>query len=313
VSPRLWLLFASQRLLSGALAFAVARWRVVMSSRIRRIAALAAVGLLLGMLTTPSGPARGGAQAPALASTRRTPAATATRLRGPDPAPPAPSPATTHSTRPAGSPAPPAAPPGAGPRMPPSGGVYRTTGSPMVALTFDDGPSPKWTPRVLQVLRQYRVRATFCLIGIEVAAHPALVAQIARDGHTLCNHTMRHDMHLATRSAAAIRADMAATSALITKASGGVRPRYFRAPGGRWSSAVVATARSLGMAALGWNVDPQDWLKPPAAHTVGVVRSRCRPGSIVLLHDAGGDRSQTFKAVTTLVPYLRSRYRLAPL
>jgi peptidoglycan/xylan/chitin deacetylase (PgdA/CDA1 family) len=166
---------------------------------------------------------------------------------------------------------------------------------------------------VLSLLRTYRVKATFCLVGAQVRAHPALVRQIVREGHTLCNHTMRHDEHLRSKSAQRIAADLAQTSTLIKSASGGVAPKYFRAPGGNWSTRITAVASSQHMVSLGWAVDPQDWRRPPAARIIANVEHSTRAGSVILMHDAGGNRAQTVTALRTLLPYLRARYRLVSL
>jgi peptidoglycan/xylan/chitin deacetylase (PgdA/CDA1 family) len=189
--------------------------------------------------------------------------------------------------------------------------LHRTTGGPGVALTFDDGPDPYWTPRFLELLRRYRVKATFCVLGYRAGAYPELVRQIVREGHTLCNHTMRHDLHLRERSPQHVAADLQQANALIAAASG-VTPRYFRAPGGNWSPMIVATARQLGMAPLHWAVDPQDWRRPPPYRIVLNVRKNTRPGSI-LLHDGGGDRAGTYTALVQLLPELRRRFKLVPL
>jgi peptidoglycan/xylan/chitin deacetylase (PgdA/CDA1 family) len=199
------------------------------------------------------------------------------------------------------------------PLLKPASTPYRHTGSRAVALTFDDGPDPRWTPQVLALLRQYHIKATFCLIGVKVKAHPKLVRKIAADGHTLCNHTMRHDEKLKTKSQAAIDADLRATSALITKASGGVRPTYFGAPAGNWSGVIVSVARKQGMASIGWGVDPRDWSKPPTHTIIARVRAGLAPGVIVLMHDGGGDRSRTVAACKVLLPELTSKYRLTRL
>ena len=203
--------------------------------------------------------------------------------------------------------------PGSKPLLKPSSTPYRHTGNSAVALTFDDGPDPRWTPQVLSLLRRYHVKATFCLIGVEVKAHPNLVRKIAADGHTLCNHTMRHDQKLKTKSRSAIDADLRATSALITRASGGVKPKYFRAPAGNWSGVIVSVARKQGMASIGWSVDPRDWAKPPSSTIVSRVRAGVAPGAIVLMHDGGGDRSRTVAACKVLLPKLTSKYRLTRL
>lgn len=199
------------------------------------------------------------------------------------------------------------------PLLVPRSNPYFHTGSTTVALTFDDGPDPRWTPQVLALLRKYHVKATFCLIGASAKKHPELVKKIVAAGNALCNHTTHHDEHLRDKSRAAILADMRQTSALITKASGGVKPKYFRAPGGNWSPGVVSAARTLGMAAIGWQVDPRDWTKPPADTIVARVRLGTKPGSIILMHDGGGDRSHSVAALRILLPRLTTKYRLVRL
>lgn len=95
-----------------------------------------------------------------------------------------------------------------------------------VALTFDDGPNPAWTPQVREALARAGVRATFCLIGRQVAQYPALVRAIVAGGHTLCNHTWDHDEQLPQRSRAEILADMTRGQDAIVTASGGVAPGF---------------------------------------------------------------------------------------
>jgi peptidoglycan-N-acetylglucosamine deacetylase len=190
------------------------------------------------------------------------------------------------------------------------GAVARTTNSQAVALTFDDGPGEQ-TLAILGLLRQYGVKATFCLIGVRVREHPELVRAIVRDGHTLCNHTWRHDLRLGTRSADAIQSDLRRTNAEIRKAAPGVPIRYFRHPGGRWTPAALSVAQQMGMTAVGWTVDPSDWdikAYPPGpvltSHVIRNVKQNVRPGSIVLSHDAGGERRSTVAAYKVLLPYL---------
>jgi peptidoglycan/xylan/chitin deacetylase (PgdA/CDA1 family) len=166
-----------------------------------------------------------------------------------------------------------------------------------VALTFDDGPNPVWTPRILAALAQANVRATFCLIGRQAEQYPALVRAIVAGGHTLCNHTWDHDERLNHRSEADILKEMSKSQAAITAASGGVAPQFFRAPGGAWSPQVELLARRLHMTPLKWTVDPRDWARPGPGHIIGAVMARLRPGGIVLLHDGGGRRDQTLAAL----------------
>lgn len=192
-------------------------------------------------------------------------------------------------------------------------GVRRTTGGSSVALTFDDGPHPEWTPKVLAILREQRVRATFCVVGVEVRRHPQLVAQIAREGHTLCNHSWQHQFTLGAQQPPVIRADLQRTNDEIRRAVPGARIAYFRHPGGNWTPAATQVSRELGMTPLGWVVDPKDWDKATAKEIEERVLARTRPGAVVLLHDGGGDRSATVAATEALVPALKRRHRLAAL
>ncbi|MBY8872068.1 polysaccharide deacetylase family protein [Micromonospora sp. PLK6-60] len=187
-------------------------------------------------------------------------------------------------------------------------GLRRTTGTRAVALTFDDGPSPAWTPKVLDQLRAAGVKATFCLVGIEVKQHPQLVARIVREGHQLCNHSWRHDMDLGRRPIAEIRADMVRTNRAIQAAAPGAKVSFFRQPGGRWTAEEVAVARQLGMQSLHWTVDPQDWTKPAPPLITRRVQAATRPGAVVLMHDGGGNRAATLTACRFLIPDLKRRY-----
>jgi peptidoglycan/xylan/chitin deacetylase (PgdA/CDA1 family) len=176
-----------------------------------------------------------------------------------------------------------------------------TTGN-TVSLTFDDGPSAAYTPQVLEVLARHRVKATFCLVGTQAQRFPALVRQIVAEGHALCNHSLRHD-NLSTWTDEQIRADLVAADAAIQTAEPGVPVPYFRAPYGSWGRSATVAAE-LGMARLGWTVDPRDWSRPGVEAIVQAVHAQVRPGGIVLMHDAGGDRSQTVQALDLLIPQL---------
>lgn len=187
-------------------------------------------------------------------------------------------------------------------------GTRLTSGSAAVALTFDDGPHPVHTQQTLDVLRQYNVKATFCLVGRNVVAHPELVAAIAADGHTLCNHSWSHDFDLGSYPREAIRADLARTSDAIRAAAPGHPVSYFRQPGGFWTPAVVEVASELGMGSVHWTIDPADYHQPGAGSITATVTAQAVPGSIVLLHDAGGNRTGTVQALRTILPNLRQRF-----
>lgn len=210
------------------------------------------------------------------------------------------------------SPKPPAKPPTRS-VSDPTFGAIRATGSTAVALTFDDGPHPTWTPQVLDLLAEHGVKATFCLIGVQVRTYPQLVKRMVKEGHTLCNHTWKHDIKLGQKTRAQIRADLDRTNSEIHKAVPDAKITYYRQPGGAWTADIVAVAKGLGMTPLGWSVDPSDWDKPGTEPIINVVTKHTRAGSIVLLHDGGGDRAQTLAACRTVVPWLKQRYKLIAL
>ena len=192
-------------------------------------------------------------------------------------------------------------------------GSRKTTGSTEVALTFDDGPDPTYTPQALALLRAYQVRATFCLVGNNARKYPDLVRAIVADGHTLCNHSWSHDFALGARSRATIVADLVRTNEALRAAVPGARISYFRQPGGNWTPAVVKAARDLGMTSLHWTVDPQDWRLPGAGSIATRVTAGTVAGAIVLLHDAGGNRQGTVAALRSILPNLTRRFALTPL
>ncbi|MFB9234856.1 polysaccharide deacetylase family protein [Plantactinospora siamensis] len=188
-----------------------------------------------------------------------------------------------------------------------------STGVRAVALTFDDGPQPTWTPRVLDYLKSAQVKATFCLIGVKAQEYPQLVARIVREGHTLCNHSWSHDLRLGRQSPAAIRADLLRTNDAIHKAAPGAPIKFFRQPGGEWTTPELAVVKELGMSPLHWAVDPQDWRSPGKAAIVASVEHHAHPGAIVLMHDGGGNRSGTVAACPAVIPWLKQRYGLVQL
>ncbi|MEV6691112.1 polysaccharide deacetylase family protein [Micromonospora sp. NPDC051196] len=184
-------------------------------------------------------------------------------------------------------------------------GLVRTTGGKKVALTFDDGPDPAWTPKVLDLLKAAKVKATFCVVGTQVRKHPELVRRIAREGHQLCNHSWNHDLDLARRPIREIRADLTRTNREIRRAVPDAKVPYYRQPGGRWTAEVVKVAKQLDMRSLHWTVDPQDWARPTAATIEKRVRQAARPGAVVLLHDGGGNRAATLAACPKVIAALK--------
>src|SRR3954471_4673787 len=172
-----------------------------------------------------------------------------------------------------------------------------------VALTIDDGPDPEWTPKVVALLQRLDIRATFCVVGRQAHAHPHLVAAVAGAGHVVANHTYPHRF-LATATPGRVSTEIGRANDAITAAAGGVRPTLFRAPGGEWTREVLAQCGAQGLRPLGWSVDPRDWSRPGTKRIVRTLLGRTVPGSIILEHDGGGDRSQTLQALTIALPRL---------
>ncbi|MGA5304132.1 polysaccharide deacetylase family protein [Nucisporomicrobium flavum] len=192
------------------------------------------------------------------------------------------------------------------------------TGQKGVALTFDDGPDPAQTPKLLDLLKKRHVKATFCLVGQNVAAHPALVRRIAAEGHTLCNHTWRHSLTLGKKKPSVIRADLQRTNDAIRAAAPGAEIKYMRAPGGNFTPAFVHAATDLGMTSIYWQVDPRDWDHPAGesdgahqAKVIKAVKKHVSRGAIVLSHDYA--QPDTIAAYETLIPWLQRRYKLIAL
>jgi peptidoglycan/xylan/chitin deacetylase (PgdA/CDA1 family) len=174
-----------------------------------------------------------------------------------------------------------------------------------VALTIDDGPHPVWTPKILRLLDRYHVPALFCMIGNQVLGHEPVARTVARAGHQLANHTWSHPAALAGKPPALVRKQIAQAQEKIHDTTGHA-PKLFRSPGGDWSSTVLREAAHAGLVPLDWSADPRDWSRPGAA---AIERSllAARPGQILLCHDGGGDRSQTYTALSRAIPALTAR------
>jgi peptidoglycan-N-acetylglucosamine deacetylase len=180
----------------------------------------------------------------------------------------------------------------------------RPVSPPTVALTFDDGPSP-YTPKILDILRREHVPATFCMVGDEARRYPAYAQLVVRDGHQLCNHSRDHaDMTKLSSSNA--RREVVAAEREIRDAAGAA-PRLFRFPYGAADSTARDAVGGYGLHPLFWDVDPKDWTRPAASTITSRILAQVRPGSVVLMHDGGGDRSHTVAALDATISALRRR------
>jgi peptidoglycan/xylan/chitin deacetylase (PgdA/CDA1 family) len=171
-----------------------------------------------------------------------------------------------------------------------------------IALTIDDGPSPLYTPQILRLLHQYRIAASFSMIGINVGAYPGVAREVADAGHMIVNHTQTH-RDLAFMPPAEVADEMHYATDAIHRATGRV-PDMFRAPYGAWSPTVLQRCQAMGMKPLDWSVDPRDWARPGVTAIIQNIMGHTRAGAIILEHDGGGDRSETVAALRVVLPRL---------
>lgn len=177
---------------------------------------------------------------------------------------------------------------------------------PLIALTFDDGPLPPYTEQVLDVLEHHRVPATFFCVGAAVAGHPDLVRRMVGSGHTVGNHTWSHPF-LPELSQLELAEQLARTVEAIDAATGAGPPTLFRPPYGSRTPKVLGWLAELPLATVLWDVYPFDWTMPGASVIAEQVVTQAANGSIVLLHDGGGDRSQTVAALPRIIDGLRGQ------
>jgi peptidoglycan-N-acetylglucosamine deacetylase len=185
------------------------------------------------------------------------------------------------------------------------------TAEPMVALTFDDGPSPEWTPGVLDALRDAGGQATFFALGRQVRAHPDIARRIVEEGHELASHGDDHSLLVFAGPRAIVHQFRAAESALADAVDGRAS-KLFRAPHGFRNPFVSPIAGQQGYRMVGWTGAIFDTARPGVDAIVARCRNVLRPGAILLLHDGdgsgqGGDRSQTVEAVPRILESARER------
>ncbi|MGV4987102.1 bifunctional polysaccharide deacetylase/glycosyltransferase family 2 protein [Streptomyces sp. NRAIS4] len=181
-----------------------------------------------------------------------------------------------------------------------------------IALTFDDGPDPVWTPRILDVLRRNHVQATFFVVGTQVVAHPELVGRIVADGHQIGIHTFTHpDL---ARLAPWQRSLELRETQLAVAGAAGVTTALLRPPysaendaldDADWS--VLKQADAAGYVTVLSTQDAEDWQRPGVDRILANATPHGHAGQILLMHDAGGDRSQTVAALNTLIPRLKAQ------
>lgn len=174
-----------------------------------------------------------------------------------------------------------------------------------IALTFDDGPAPTYTAAILNILQQYHVPATFFMLGVWVQRYPNLARAVVSDGFAVGDHSWSHP-DLTKLNASQITQQLSTTSQMIFQMTG-TQPVLFRPPYGAYNRQVLNSAAALQLTTIIWNVDPRDWSRPGTGAIINNVLANTRNGSIILLHDGGGIRTQTVAALPTIIERLRAR------
>lgn len=174
-----------------------------------------------------------------------------------------------------------------------------------IALTFDDGPHPRKTPEILDILDKYGVKATFFVVGTNAEYYPHLIKEEAERGHEIANHSYSHS-RLSEFSAERIKEEIERTDAIIKKASG-ITPTLFRPPEGKYSENIVKAAAEMGKSTVIWTVDTLDWAKTPASVIAENIKNNVTYGSIILFHDFTSKQAHTTEALEIIIPYLKSQ------
>ena len=180
----------------------------------------------------------------------------------------------------------------------------------VIALTFDDGPWKDTTAEILDVLKENDAHATFFTIGKQIADHSDVVKRAHDEGHEICTHTWDH----AAGSGQGVNLTYMTADEQIQEVQKGFQAikdvigedpvRIMRAPGGNFKGDIVWTLQPYIDAEIGWNVDTEDWRRP-GADTIASRIMKAKPGSVILMHDGGGDRSQTVEALKKALPQLK--------
>lgn len=177
----------------------------------------------------------------------------------------------------------------------------------LIALTFDDGPNPVYTPQILDILQRYQAKATFFVLGKRVQMYPQIAIREVYEGHEIANHTFDHHF-LKNVSAEKLKEEIRQTQEAIFDVTEQV-PHVFRPPGGYYDEALIELAKEdhFTVVMWSWYQDTRDWKKPGVDKIVHTVLSNVHNGDIVLFHDLEGDCSQTVEALRRILPELKNR------
>lgn len=176
------------------------------------------------------------------------------------------------------------------------------TNAKKIALTFDDGPHPSKTDKILDLLKEYQVHATFFVIGQNVAVYPKVVLREIEEGHEVGNHTYSHKS-LAQCKKDVVEKEIISTEEILIEKTGYI-PRVFRPPEGAYTCDIIDVADRMNYNVILWTIDTRDWAKTSTEKIVETVESKVRNGSIILFHDFTVGGAHTLDALEILIPKL---------
>ena len=191
--------------------------------------------------------------------------------------------------------------------------IYRVkTKQKIVALTFDDGPSPEWTPKILDELKKANIKATFFMIGHHVKKYPEVARRVAAEGHTIGNHTYAHSV-IFYYTPEEVEEEIKYTE-LIVKEVTGQRTKFFRPPKAWIMNTMKDKVKSMGYEVILWSLNSKDWVTFDDKYMVRYILRNIRNGDILLFHDSGGvfkteggNRCETVSAIPLLAEKLKER------
>ncbi|MEK4759716.1 polysaccharide deacetylase family protein [Viridibacillus sp. FSL E2-0187] len=175
----------------------------------------------------------------------------------------------------------------------------------IIAITFDDGPHPKYTGQVLDLLAKYKAKATFFVVGEMAEKHPELVLREYNEGHELANHTYSHPYKTSPKK---FEEELKKTNEIIYSITG-FSPVLFRPVGGQFDEKMIdiATKNGYKVVIWSWHQDTEDWKGIWSQKIVNKVLQGSKPGNVILFHDGGGNRTQTLKALEKIIPELQKQ------
>ncbi|WP_433748002.1 polysaccharide deacetylase family protein [Falsibacillus pallidus] len=177
----------------------------------------------------------------------------------------------------------------------------------IVAITFDDGPHPVFTPQILEILAKHDAKATFFVTGLKAGTYPDLLKREVREGHEIANHTFHH-FH-GNIASSKLSSELIETDKMIKQVTG-LTPKLYRPVGGYYSDVIINTALQNGKTVIlwSWDQDSRDWTEPPANQMYRYIKKGIKPGNIILFHDWHGSEltqsCSTVKALDKILDYL---------